>query len=63
MFSRISGREKDDLFRLTVDIHSYSKGDYYGGSVKKAKFICDIERLFELFDEKGYIDENYYLEE
>ncbi|MNC05138.1 hypothetical protein D3C81_997800 [compost metagenome] len=60
VFYSISDREKDDLFRLSVDIDSYVNRDYYGGSERVARFECDVERLFELLDEKGYIDEDHY---
>jgi hypothetical protein len=41
--------------RESVKIETSRHGDYYGGSVTYAKFVCDLKRLYELLAEMGYV--------
>lgn len=36
------------LMKETVTIEEFEEGDYYGGSVKYAYYVCDLEKLYEL---------------
>jgi hypothetical protein len=43
------------LYNATVSIEDYSEGDYYGGSVTYAKFVCDLKKLHEMLSEMQLI--------
>lgn len=43
------------LYNNTVSVEDYSEGDYYGGSVSYAKFVCDLKKLHEMLREMQLI--------
>ncbi len=46
------------LYNETVSTEEYSECDYYGGCVNYARFVCNLEKLYEMLDEMGHVPGN-----
>lgn len=45
------------IYRECVTVKEWEDRDYYGGSIYKAHYECDIEKVYSLLKELGYIGE------